>query len=85
MAIKTISLELDAYEKLRQAKRGKESFSDVVRRAHFEPEESTGAYILKETLAMYKAGNGVTKSTVDYWDTLEEEAPRISDSPWDEE
>ena len=37
MATKTISLELDAYEKLRQAKRGpRESFSSVVRRAHWE-------------------------------------------------
>ena len=36
MAIKTISLELDAYEKLRRAKRGpRESFSNVVRRAHW--------------------------------------------------
>lgn len=33
MAIKTISLELDAYERLKRAKRGKESFSSVVRRA----------------------------------------------------
>lgn len=37
MAIKTISLELDAYEKLRWAKRGpRESFSSVVRRAHWD-------------------------------------------------
>ena len=34
MAIKTISLEMDAYEKLSRAKRGpRESFSNVVRRA----------------------------------------------------
>ncbi len=37
MAIKTISLELDAYEKLRRAKRGpRDSFSSVVRRARWE-------------------------------------------------
>jgi len=37
MAIKTISLELDAYEKLRRAKRTeKESFSSVVRRARWD-------------------------------------------------
>ena len=39
MAIKTISLELDAYEKLRRAKRSpRESFSSVVRRASWENE-----------------------------------------------
>jgi len=37
MAIRTISLELDAYEKLRRAKRGpRDSFSKVVRRAHWD-------------------------------------------------
>ena len=37
MAIKTISLELDAYEKLRRAKRdSRESFSNVVRRASWD-------------------------------------------------
>jgi len=36
MAIKTISLELDAYEKLRRARREpRESFSNVVRRARW--------------------------------------------------
>jgi predicted CopG family antitoxin len=35
MPTKTISLELDAYEKLRRAKRfPRESFSEVVRRVH---------------------------------------------------
>lgn len=35
MPTKTINLELDAYEKLRSAKRfPRESFSDVVRRVH---------------------------------------------------
>ena len=37
MATKTISLELDAYEKLQKAKRSeRESFSQVVRRARWE-------------------------------------------------
>ena len=46
MAIKTISLELDAYEKLKQAKRSGESFSGVVRRARWDDEPSTGAKVL---------------------------------------
>lgn len=47
MATKTITLELDAYEKLRKAKRSeRESFSEVVRRARFEDTASTGPQIL---------------------------------------
>ena len=48
MATKTISLELDAYEKLRKAKRSeRESFSEVVRRARWEDAASTGPQILR--------------------------------------
>ncbi len=47
MATKTISLELDAYEKLRKAKRSeRESFSQVVRRARWEDSASSGPPIL---------------------------------------
>jgi hypothetical protein len=47
MATKTISLELDAYEKLKNAKRSeRESFSEVVRRARWDDEPSTGPRIL---------------------------------------
>ncbi len=43
MATKTITLELDAYEKLRSAKKApSESFSSVVRRAVFPKEAMTG-------------------------------------------
>ena len=47
MATKTISLELDAYEKLKMARRSEhESFSEVVRRARWDVEPSTGPKIL---------------------------------------
>ena len=46
MATKTISLELDAYERLRRAKREGESFSSVVRRARFGPSDARGSSIL---------------------------------------
>ena len=88
VSIKTISLELDAYEKLRRAKRGKESFSAVVRRARFDAPDSTGETILREWKALYDAKRKpVGKAVLDYWDKMEQEdrvSERISPSPWDE-
>ena len=88
MAIKTISLELDAYEKLRRAKRGKESFSAVVRRARFDSGENTGESILKVLKEAYGAkGKPAVKEALDYWDKAEKEDRihhRISHSKWDE-
>ena len=86
MAIKTISLEIDAYEKLRKAKRGKESFSQVVRRARFDADSSTGASLVKELDEAYMAGEGVSDETLNAWEKIaaeDEASPRISPSPWD--
>jgi predicted CopG family antitoxin len=53
MATKTITLELDAYEKLRRAKRSeRESFSEVVRRARWEDASSNGVAILAHLAAL---------------------------------
>jgi hypothetical protein len=46
MATKTITLELDAYEKLRGSKKAGESFSEVVRRAVFPDAALTGIALL---------------------------------------
>lgn len=49
MATKTITLEVDAYEKLRRAKRSdRESFSEVVRRARWDDLPPTGTSILAQ-------------------------------------
>jgi predicted nucleic acid-binding protein len=58
MATKTITLEMDAYEKLRTAKKAGESFSEVVRRAEFANAPATGASLL----AYYRdGGSGVSE------------------------
>jgi predicted CopG family antitoxin len=46
MATKTITLELDAYEKLAAAKQGRESFSSVVRRCILPGGPRDGSSIL---------------------------------------
>jgi len=62
MATKTISLELDAYEKLRAAKKRGESFSEVVRRAIF-PDGPRSGSSLRE---YYRSGgSGVSERYLD--------------------
>ena len=76
MATKTITLELDAYEKLRLSKRPGESFTEVVRRARFEESPATGA-----TLRRYfrEGGSGVSDH---YLDAVE--AAEKNDQPPDD-
>ncbi|MCY4375329.1 MAG: antitoxin VapB family protein [Spirochaetaceae bacterium] len=65
MATKTISLELDAYEKLHGAKRPGESFSATVRRARFGPSDATGKTILASMDAL--SVRPVDLEAVEYW------------------
>ena len=78
MTTKTISLELDAHEKLRSAKKPGESFSWVVRRAVVMDSPMTGGK-LREYLA--NGGSGVSKK---YFDAVDEAAKHdpIPDDPW---
>jgi hypothetical protein len=47
MRAKTISVDLDAYERLRRARlRPEESFSQVIRRARWDAPSATGAALL---------------------------------------
>jgi len=55
MAIKTISLELDAYDKLKRAKRSaRESFSNVVRRAKWDDAPLTAGEALESLKSLVK-------------------------------
>jgi len=78
MATKTIALELDAYEKLRTARKAGESFSEVVRRASFGDAPLTG-----ENLRAYlrSGGSGISER---YLDAVEEAAKcdPLPDNPW---
>ena len=78
MPTKTITLELDAYEKLRLAKRGGESFTEVVRRAVLVDAPLTG-----KTLREYLK-NGGSGSSEPYLDAVEEadKLDPIPDDPW---
>lgn len=47
MATKTISIDIEAYERLRNARRrADESFSQVIKRAEWRPPSSTAAALL---------------------------------------
>jgi hypothetical protein len=78
MASKTITLELDAYDKLRLAKRGGESFTEVVRRAIWVDMPVTGAALRD----YYR--NGGSGISAKYLDGVEEAAKHdpIPDDPW---
>ena len=78
MATKTITLEIDAYEKLRAAKKAGESFSEVVRRASFADTPLTGERLLAH---LRTGGTDISERSLD---SIEEAAKHdpIPDDPW---
>jgi hypothetical protein len=78
MATKTITLELDAYEKLRIAKRPGESFTEVVRRAEFTDDPLTGANLLAY---LASGGSGVSDRFLDAVEEAAQHDP-IPDDSW---
>ena len=55
---KTVTLEIDAYEKLKAAKRNsRESFSSLVRRAVFPDQATTAGALREATLQRVRRGN----------------------------
>jgi predicted CopG family antitoxin len=83
MATKTISLELDAYERLRNARRTpSESFSSVVRRAIFPGTPCTAGEVLE--IAKRRLAEGKALLSPESLNSLDEaqENPRSSESHW---
>ncbi|MBN2551497.1 MAG: hypothetical protein JXB06_01950 [Spirochaetales bacterium] len=83
MATKTITLELDAYEKLRRAKRSpRESFSSVVRRAVIPGESKTAGELLQWLKARMKAGGmPLDEAALARLDDAQRK-PRVSATDW---
>ncbi|MGF2943829.1 antitoxin VapB family protein [Mycobacterium sp. Lab-001] len=62
VATKTISIDLDAYERLRAARRTpNESFSRVIKRAHWRNEVPTAAALLDALDALPAVGDHVLR------------------------
>jgi len=83
MATKTISLELDAYERLRRAKREGESFSGVVRRARFGPADASGSSILAAFGEMVVSNSDEVAAR--RWDEVGQGERTTSPSTWEGE
>jgi hypothetical protein len=78
MATKTITLELDAHDKLKAAKKAGESFSEVVRRAMFTDAPLTG----ESLLAYYRAGgSGIGEHSLDAIEQAAKHDP-VPDDVW---
>lgn len=79
MATKTISIELDAYEKLRRAKHGSESFSAVIRRAQWPDAPCTGGDWLRHLQKRMGRASGLPDEEVlDALDRAQEQPRRSS-------
>ena len=78
MTTKTITLELDAYEKLRLAKQKGETFSAVIRRAGIATTPPTGA----DLRSYFRSGGSGVSET--YLDSVEEAAKHdpVPRNPW---
>jgi predicted CopG family antitoxin len=76
MATKTLSVDLEAYERLRRARvHEKESFSRVIKRALWLPSEGTAAEMLDLVRARGDSAGALSKDELDRLDELQEEEP----------
>lgn len=86
MPTKTISLELDAYQKLKRAKRSSgESFSSVVRRGRFEGSSMPAGAALKywEGLYSQQPDSLLSEEALDGLDEVQAN-PEKSPSRWED-
>ena len=81
MPTKTITLELDAYEKLKAAKVGRESFSSVVRRCILPNAPKTGEVLLEYLRSRTEF---LTEEELERIEAIDQNDPPPV-SPWDEE
>ncbi len=78
MATKTISIDLDAYERLRRARqRDDESFSQVIKRAEWRGQRTNGAALLRALAA----GPRPDRATLARLDRAQR-ADRPPEDPW---
>ena len=83
MTTKTITLELDAYEKLRLAKQAGESFSAVIRRAGISATQPIGAKTGAKLRAYFRVGgSGVSETYLDSVEDATKHDP-VPHNPWD--
>ena len=84
MATKTISLEIDAYEKLRQAKRGdRESFSSVVRRARWDDSAPVAGEILESFTVAVQRHPEILLAEADLTKLARRRRPAHSKTSWE--
>ncbi len=81
MPTKTITLELDAYEKLKAAKRGRESFSAVVRRCIIPNGPKTGQALLH---SLRTRTAFLTEEELDAIESIDRDDPPPV-NPWEEQ
>ena len=81
MSTKTITLEIDAYEKLRSSKGPGDSFSSVVRRAIIPERGLTGRELLAH---LRERGSLLSPAELDALDGAHAAARGEPDDPWTE-
>ena len=80
MAVKTITIELDAYERLKSFKAGpEESFSQVIRRLGPRESGATAGEILRRAEERARAGRGPTLQELDRIEDLQRKKIRSKD------